>query len=93
MSGKPLSPEVRATRSDMALIQNIDRSIRTDFGGSKNPIEVVQNKLSKAGFTVNDELATEILYLMKEQVEAVRKRTSHDREELKRRFDQSYMML
>lgn len=93
-TGRPLDPSVRATRSDTQLIQNINRSIRSDWGG-KEPTEVIMAKVmadhmlygvcGPFGSDVNHRFALFIANLVCEQVEGIRKRTSHDREELLRR--------
>lgn len=87
-AGKPIPQEQRRVKTSLALVQNIDRSIRTDWGG-RDSIQAITQDLAKTGILVNEATAKEILYLVKSQVEAIRKRTSHDREELKRRFQET----
>ena len=109
-AGKPLSESERATRSNKQLIQNINRSIRTDFGGAPNVLEHIVNMFTKV---ISEEgrvgwfkdtppvpfvswvdivkiLAPITLDVVKHQVEGIRKRTSHDREELLRRFSEEF---
>lgn len=87
-TGKPIPAEKRRIKTSLALVQNIDRSIRSDWGG-RDAIQAVLSELSKAGIIGDERLAKEILHIVKHQVEAIRKRTSHDREELKRRFTET----
>ena len=89
MTGKPISPEERAKRSNTQLIQGINRSIRSDFGGKVPQEHLGQLLLEqvpelKAETTRN--LAILMIDLIRNQVEGIRTRTSHDREELLRRF-------
>lgn len=79
--GKPLSPEERATRTKRQCVQNINRSMRFDAGG-KNKIQYI---IDKTG--CDPEMAKKIADLVDHQIEGIRKRTSHDREELMRRFE------
>lgn len=92
--GCPMSLAELATRSNRELVQNINRSIRTDFGGVPNVEQLIVRKLTQAsqtGVTVDREtlleiLAQEVHRLIRQQVEGIRSRTAHDREELLRRF-------
>lgn len=88
VSGRPIPQEKRMVKTSLALVQNIDRSIRTDWGG-RDALEAVTAELKKIGLEVTEEQAKGVLYIVKGQVEAIRKRTSHDREELRRRFESS----
>lgn len=80
-TGKPLSKDVRATRTNKQCVQNINRSIRSDCGG-KNKIQYIMDKIG-----CNEAMAEKVARLLDDQIEGIRKRTSHDREELLRRFD------
>lgn len=92
-TGQPLSPSVRAQRSDIQCLQNINRSIRSDWGGQP-PTDVIYNKLAVwpgldliAGLTEDqaDILSDAVYQIVRDQISGVRKRTAHDREELLRR--------
>lgn len=80
-TGKPLSKDVRATRTNKQCVQNINRSIRSDCGG-KNKLQYIMEKIG-----CNATVAEKIARLLDDQIEGIRKRTSHDREELIRRFE------
>lgn len=83
-AGKPLSSEIRRIRPTHKLVENISRSIRTDFGG-KDAIESIKKK---TGITDND-IAKKVLILIKENNESIRARTKHDREEILRRCSET----
>lgn len=80
LAGKPLPQEIRIIRPTHKLIENISRSIRTDFGG-KDAIESIKKK---TGIT-DDHIAKKVLDLLKDNNESIRARTKHDRDELLRR--------
>lgn len=81
-TGKPISPEERRERSDIELIQNINRSIRFDPAGRKSEVYVME----KLGCDL--EISNKILKLIIDPlVEGIRKRTAHDRTELKLRAE------
>lgn len=94
IQGKPLSAEERATRSNTQLVQNINRSIRTDFGQAKDVGVYIADTLRNAGALQGVDvdqglfIASVVHNLLRKQVEGIRTRTSHDREELLRRFEQ-----
>ena len=94
-NGKPLTPKERATRTNTELVQNINRSIRRDWGGqdyqaaissklhSNDKVTEVLSSMSELhiGFLLN-----EINKIVCAQVEGIRDRTHNDREELISRF-------
>jgi uncharacterized protein (DUF1330 family) len=85
-NGKPLSPEVRATRTNTQLVQNINRSTRSDCGG-KDKIQYIMDKVG-----CSEEMARDFAEVLDHQIEGIRKRTSHDREELLQRFEAEDLM-
>jgi hypothetical protein len=91
--GSPISPEERATRSSRQLAQNINRSIRTDFGGVPDVVLHIAEELKETGLLGGmpekdiEKISMLVLKIVRNQIEGVRKRTAHDREELLRRFE------
>ncbi len=63
--------------------------IRTDFGGSRDPVAVVQNKMKAAGFQVDRDGATVIMNLMVEVAAGCRRRIEARISEIARRASEA----
>lgn len=89
-SSTPLSDKERRSRSDAQLVQNINRSIRTDFGGVPDAelhlAAMIRTEFPEIQLRKSLDLAKFVHGVARTQVEGIRKRTSHDREELLRRL-------
>lgn len=74
--------------SDAEVLKKAKQLIRTDFGGSSDPLEVIRKKMEEKGIKpVGPASCKAIKELLEEQVESCRKRTTPRLDEAIRRAE------
>jgi hypothetical protein len=73
--------------SDAEVLKKAKQLIRTDFGGSSNPLEVIQKKMKEEGVDAGEAACKAIKKLLEEQVESCRRRTTPRLDEAIRRAE------